>query len=54
MQRDQKENMEGNHTEGTFGIPFKILWQLEMNENDVVENAVGYIPFLGTFIDSFR
>jgi len=44
----------GNHTESTFGIPFKILWQLEMNENDVVSNAVGYIPFLGTLIDSFR
>jgi hypothetical protein len=44
----------GNHTEGTFGIPFKILWQLEMNENDVAANIVGYIPFLGTIIDSFR
>ena len=36
----------GNHTEGTFGIPLKILWQLEVNENDVATNSVGYIPFL--------
>ena len=43
----------GNHSTGVFGIPYVILKELESNEDDGA-NVIGYIPFLGTFIDSFR
>ena len=43
----------GNHSASVFGIPYIILEQLEKNEKDR-SNVIGYIPFLGTFIDSFR
>jgi hypothetical protein len=43
----------GNHNAGVFGIPYVILKELESNEDDGA-NVIGYIPILGTFIDSFR
>ena len=43
----------GNHSAGVFGIPYIILKELESNEDDGT-NVIGYIPLLGTFIDSFR
>ena len=43
----------GNHSASVFGIPYIILSQLEKNEDDNT-NIIGYIPFLGTFIDGFR
>ena len=43
----------GNHSAGAFGMPYMILEQLEKNEKDS-SNIIGYIPFLGTLIDSFR
>ena len=43
----------GNHSASVFGIPYMILEILEKNEKDN-SNIIGYIPFLGTVIDSFR
>ena len=43
----------GNHSASVFGMPYMILDQLEKNEKDS-SNIIGYIPFLGTLIDSFR
>lgn len=43
----------GNHSASVFGIPYMILEQLEKNEDDKT-NIIGYVPFLGTVIDSFR
>lgn len=43
----------GNHSASVFGIPYMILESLEKNEKDG-SNIIGYIPFLGSVIDSFR
>jgi hypothetical protein len=52
-QRLKGDKGRGNHSAGVFGIPYVILKELEKNESDGA-NVIGYIPFLGTFIDSFR
>lgn len=51
--RLKNDKGRGNHSAGVFGIPYVILKELEKNEDDGT-NVIGYIPVLGTFIDSFR